>query len=106
MKAYYATLFLQENATITEVKISYRKLVKKFHPDKNLGSDEYIQEFRKIQEAYEKIIENQETIRKGENNSNNEGYKNTFNQKKSTFEEDIEALLKKVKIVKKRTRWY
>lgn len=58
----YAVLGLQENATETEIKKAYRKLILDFHPDtiaaKGLADEfkEYAaKRFREIQEAYETI---------------------------------------------------
>ena len=56
MKEYYSRLFLQDGSSLEEVKKAYRKLVKKFHPDKNQESNEYTEEFKLIQEAYEKLV--------------------------------------------------
>lgn len=57
MKEYYSRLFLKDGASKEEVKIAYRKLVKKFHPDKNLENvNEFSEEFKIIQEAYEKLM--------------------------------------------------
>lgn len=56
LKDHYSRLFLQNGASEQEVKIAYRKLVKKFHPDKNLENNEYIGEFRLIQESYNELI--------------------------------------------------
>lgn len=56
MKEYYSRLFLKNGASQDEVKKAYRKLVKKFHPDKNESSDEYTEEFKQIQEAYDKLM--------------------------------------------------
>ncbi len=57
MKEYYSRLFLHDGASRAEVKTAYYKLVKKFHPDKNLESDEYVSEFRLIKEAYDKLMD-------------------------------------------------
>jgi hypothetical protein len=56
MKEYYSRLFLQDGASLAEVKKAYRKLVKKFHPDKNSESNEYTEEFKLIHEAYEILV--------------------------------------------------
>ena len=58
----YKVLEIEKTATINEIKIAYRKLVKKHHPDKvrHLGTN-YVKaaedKFRKIQKAYEIIQE-------------------------------------------------
>ena len=56
----YKILELSENASIAEIKKAYRKMVKKYHPDKVIhlgkahqkGAEE---KFRKVQEAYEQL---------------------------------------------------
>jgi len=47
---HYETLNVSPNATIEEIKKSYRKLAKQYHPDKNNGDDV---KFKKLAEAYE-----------------------------------------------------
>jgi len=56
MKEYYSRLFLKDGSSLEEVKKAYRKLVKKFHPDKNAESNEYTEEFKLIQEAYDILV--------------------------------------------------
>ncbi len=52
---YYKILGIKKSASLEEIKLVYRKLSKKFHPDVNNG-DEYFQErFKEIQEAYETL---------------------------------------------------
>lgn len=55
MKEYFTRLYLNDNATLEEVKSAYRKLAKKFHPDKNVENNDFEEEFKLIQEAYEKL---------------------------------------------------
>lgn len=56
----YKILEIQKSATNNEIKAAYRKMVKKYHPDKlmDLG-EEHLQgakeKFQSIQDAYEKI---------------------------------------------------
>lgn len=47
---YYETLNVSKTATADEIKKSYRKLVKEYHPDKTGGDDT---KFKEIAEAYE-----------------------------------------------------
>ncbi len=51
-KDYYEILGISKNATQDEIKRAYRKLVAKYHPDKNKSPDAE-QKFKEIQEAYE-----------------------------------------------------
>ena len=50
---YYNILGLSKNASVNEIKKSYRKLAIKFHPDKNPGNSEAEEKFKQISEAYE-----------------------------------------------------
>lgn len=57
---YFQVLQLPTTAGLDEVKKAYKKLALKHHPDKNIGArDEKIanENFRKIAEAYEKLME-------------------------------------------------
>ena len=51
VKNYYKSLGLSSTATKAEIKVAYRKLAKKYHPDKN-KSKEASQLFIEINEAY------------------------------------------------------
>jgi curved DNA-binding protein CbpA len=52
-KGYYANLFLTPNASMAEIKSSYRKLARKYHPDVNAGDKWAEETFKKLNEAYE-----------------------------------------------------
>jgi DnaJ like chaperone protein len=58
-----AILDLGSSATEEDIKKSYRKLAKKYHPDSNLDLDaaqreEHAQRFLEVQDAYEELISN------------------------------------------------
>jgi curved DNA-binding protein len=50
---YYATLEVPRTATADDIKKSYRRLSKKYHPDVNVGSKAAEDKFKEIGEAYE-----------------------------------------------------
>ena len=50
---YYATLEVPRTATADELKKSYRRLSKKYHPDANVGSTTAEDKFKELGEAYE-----------------------------------------------------
>ena len=52
-KDYYKVLEVDKNATQAEIKSSYRKLAKKYHPDLNDGDEKAQEKFKEISEAYE-----------------------------------------------------
>ncbi|HEX4060586.1 MAG TPA: molecular chaperone DnaJ [Streptosporangiaceae bacterium] len=51
-KDYYKTLGVSKNAPADEIKKSYRKLAKKYHPDANKGNASAEERFKEISEAY------------------------------------------------------
>lgn len=56
-KDYYTTLGVSKTATEKEIKQTYRKLARKFHPDVNPGDKQAEQRFKEINEAYEVLGE-------------------------------------------------
>ena len=56
LQKYYDILGLKVGATIKEVKTQYRKLMLKFHPDRN-SSPESAQKCKEIIHAYNKLVE-------------------------------------------------
>jgi molecular chaperone DnaJ len=51
-KDYYKTLGVSKNAKADEIKKSYRKLARKYHPDANKGDAKAEERFKEISEAY------------------------------------------------------
>lgn len=52
-KDYYKILELDKKASADEVKKSYRRLAKKYHPDKNPNNKVAEEKFKEVSEAYE-----------------------------------------------------
>ena len=50
---YYKILGIIESSSEEEIKKAYRKLAKKYHPDRNPNNKEAEEMFRKVSEAYE-----------------------------------------------------
>jgi curved DNA-binding protein CbpA len=81
MKDYYYLLGLKQTATLDDIKNSYRRLSKKFHPDVNDGDAFFAERFKDIQEAYE-LLSNPERRKiydlkysnKSETSSNNSNF--------------------------------
>ena len=57
-KDYYYILGLEKGSSLDDIKKAYRKLSKKFHPDKNDGDKFFEARFKEIQEAYEYLTKN------------------------------------------------
>jgi curved DNA-binding protein len=52
-KDYYKILEVDKSASAEDIKKAYRKLAKKFHPDKNPGNKKAEENFKQVSEAYE-----------------------------------------------------
>lgn len=55
-KESYTILGLEENASLDEIKLAYRKLAKQYHPDRTGGDEFFTNMFRKINQAYENLL--------------------------------------------------
>ena len=54
---YYETLKVDRKASSDEIKKSYRRLARKYHPDLNPGDKAAEDRFKKLQEAYDVLSE-------------------------------------------------
>ena len=50
---YYEVLGVSRNAKEDEIRKTYRKLARKYHPDLNPGDKSAEERFKKVQEAYD-----------------------------------------------------
>src|SRR5205085_2822222 len=75
----YKTLNVNKNATKEEIRSAYRKLVLTYHPDKNKSPDA-LEKFRKIQMAYETLMNDQKRTKYDafDNMNNSSTLKNMF----------------------------
>lgn len=56
-KNYYEILGVTPDSEVAEIKVAYRKLARKYHPDVN-NSPEAVAKFKDITEAYETLVDN------------------------------------------------
>ena len=75
---YYKILGVSRNASKEELKKAYRKLALKYHPDKNKGDKQSEEKFKKINEAYA-VLSNDEK-RKQYDTFGAEGFSKRFSQ--------------------------
>lgn len=104
MKDYYYILGLKRSASLQEIKVAYRKLSQKFHPDKNDGDEFFTERFKEILEAYEILSDNQKKAsydgkfsKPSSGESRNQGTNFSpeieyFKANKSSFEVDEEII--------------
>lgn len=57
-KDYYSILGVSEKASQDEIRYYFRKLAMKYHPDRNLGNEQWADEkFKEINEAYAVLVD-------------------------------------------------
>src|SRR5689334_2575550 len=60
MPTLYEVLGIKPDATDAEIKHAYRRLTRKFHPDRNPGDNDCVAKFKDVQNAYEVLSDKQE----------------------------------------------
>ncbi len=84
MKNYYEILNVKTTATADEIKKSYRKLAKQYHPDQNEGDASVAKKFAEVFEAYD-TLSNDETRQKYDEKLNGTSHsQNPFGRRTST----------------------
>jgi len=85
---YYFLLEVEKNATSDEIKLAYRRMAIKYHPDKNPGDAEAEERFKEIAEAYS-VLNNEEKRTKydrcGDPEASEMGFDDIFNQFADVF---------------------
>ena len=56
-KTYYEILGIEIDASIEEIKLAYRRLAKKYHPDMNKTDPKAKDKFIEIKNAYETLVD-------------------------------------------------
>ncbi|MHB1685918.1 MAG: DnaJ C-terminal domain-containing protein [Ignavibacteriaceae bacterium] len=79
-KDYYKTIGVEKNATADEIKKAYRKLAKKYHPDKNPGDKSSEEKFKEITEANEVLSDPEKRKKYDTLGSNWKQYQNAGNE--------------------------
>ena len=78
---YYKILGVERTATKVEIKKAYRKLAMKYHPDRNPGDKEAEEMFKKINEAYQVLSDDEKRAiydKYGKEGLEGQGYKTDF----------------------------
>jgi len=75
---YYEVLGIPKDASVDDIKKSYRKLALKYHPDKNPGNKEAEEKFKEAAEAYEVLSDAEK--KKRYDQFGHEGVSSSFGQ--------------------------
>jgi len=96
---YLEIMNLSQNYSIDELKISYKNLIKKYHPDKYEGNElrELAEEkLKKINEAYSFLKERLENSKSTENMKEEDFFYKTFEVISFRLKNDIQPLLEQI----------
>lgn len=93
-KDLYAVLGVSEQAGADEIKLAYRKLAMKYHPDRNPGNPLAEEKFKEIQYAYEILSD------EGKRAQYNAAFRQSFSQ----YEEGEEQVFRRERA--RRERFY
>jgi DnaJ-class molecular chaperone len=90
MRNYYEVLNVSTNASLSEIKRSFRSMALKHHPDKNKNSEESKQIFMELVEAYEVLSD--ESARRNYDSTNLGGSRAFTAQRKWTAPADFDRI--------------
>lgn len=85
-KDYYKILGVDKNATQNDIKLAYRKLAKKYHPDVNKGDKKSEAKFKEISEAYEVLKDSDKRKKYDQLGANWKYYQHINDQKTDGFD--------------------